>query len=155
MWLTTRQQRRQRTHEAIPTCHFFVQLNSCAVIAAKMQANAVNSEQVALECCHPTDIGPRHRDGLPFLASQVCNREAMRVKGDGVVIVGRVWRNTSRLFPPESFNFGSRLFQTQSMASRNIPAEVKDVWHTEQNGQKADKQDFWEVRINHTHSFAA
>jgi hypothetical protein len=41
------------------------------------------------------------------------------------VVIGRVWWNTSRLFPSEPFNFYSRFFQCQPLSARNIPAEVK------------------------------
>src|SRR6266446_1595757 len=119
-----------------------------------MQADAVNGEQVAFECCRPADTGPRSRGNLLVLASQVCNRESFRVKGDREVIVGRVWRNASSLFALESFNLGSRLFQSTLISAGNIPAEVKDVWHADENCQKADEQYFWDVRTNHTHSFA-
>jgi hypothetical protein len=120
-----------------------------------MQANAVNSKQVALECGRAADIGPWPCHSLVLRVPQVSNCETSRIKGDRMVIVGRTWWNPSRFFTPEPFTFDSRSFQPQPMLTRSIPAKVDGIRYADENCEKADEQDFWDVRTNHARSFAA
>ena len=120
-----------------------------------MQADAVHGEQVALEGCHHADAGPRPRNRLLLLALQLRNSESLRIKGDSVVIIGWLWWNASRLFASESFNSCARFFQCQPISARNIPSQIGDVWHDDENRQEAEEQNFWEVRTNHIDSFAS